>query len=385
VASKNPRGKTMRYVHAVATFSQTVWAIRQETLEVMQSVLRQRSEGARWSAENIRNQIAEANAANGYVPVARGGARFLAIDNDPGLPVGKGGGILMERPTGERNFAASGSVGVSPMVGIICHRMSIMEEVSGAGAGASIQRLTAQFRQALDDSNCKAIVFDVDSPGGSVDGVMELASEIYDARNQKPVIAVVNSMCCSAAYWMASAASQIMITPSGQSGSIGVYVSHEDISEALKKEGIKVSIIKAGKYKTEGNPTEPLPDEARAALQSKVDDYYSLFIKAVAQNRGTSQAAVRGGYGQGRSLSATDSVKQGLVDGVGTLDDVLGSLGIKVSGKRRSKMDNLQQTARRRQLAMMRAGAMPASAADPRSLTARRRQLAMMRAGVVPR
>jgi capsid assembly protease len=347
----------MKYLHALASLSQSPWALREETFTTMQNLLLQRSEGARFSHEEIRDRIAEANDANGYVPsIARGGARFLAAGHELGLPVGKGGGIAMEKLTGERNSAAPNSVALIPIVGIISHRMQMMQEVSGAGAGASIQKLTAQFRQALDEPSCKAVVLDCDSPGGSVDGVMELASEIYNARNQKPVIAVVNSMCCSAAYWLASSASQIMISPSGSVGSIGVYMCHEDISEALKRAGVKVTYIKAGKYKTEGNPSEPLADEARASLQNNVDAYYSLFVKAVARGRGTDQAAVRGGYGQGRSVLATDAVKQGLVDGVGTLDDVLGSLG--VSSRRQPQMAS-RQNARRMQLSMMKSGMDP--------------------------
>jgi capsid assembly protease len=316
----------MKYAHAITEFYQTPWAIKEETLTAMHSLLLQRSEGARWSTEEIRERIAEANASNGYVPLARDGGRFLAASDGAG-------GILMEGSNGRRNSAAPGSIALLPIVGIISHRMSGMTAMSGPGAGASIQKMTAQFRQALADDNCKAIVFDVDSPGGSVDGVPELASEILSARSYKPLIAVVNTMCCSAAYWLASAASDMVCTPSGQAGSIGVYMTHQDESEALKREGIKVTLIKAGKYKTEGNSAEPLPDEARAALQSKVDDYYQLFVKAVAQNRGTSQAAVRDGYGQGRSLMASDALKQDLVDRVGTLDDVLANLGVRVIGK----------------------------------------------------
>ena len=172
-------------------------------------------------------------------------------------------------------------------------------------------------------------MFDVDSPGGSVAGITELASEIYNSRGKKPTTAVVNSMACSAAYWLASAAKEVVCTPSGQAGSIGVYMIHQDVSEAYAKEGVKNTIIKAGKYKTEGNPYEPLSDEARAALLSNVEDYYGMFVRGVAQNRGTTQAAVRDGYGQGRSLLATDAVKQNLVDRVGTMDDVLGKYGVK--------------------------------------------------------
>jgi signal peptide peptidase SppA len=317
----------MKYSRIVAEFYSRAWALREETLFAMQELIRlQAFAAAKWTAEEIRQRIDAANAENGYLAEHHGGARFVAQDRfddaQESLP--------MQAANGKRNSAAPGSVAVIPITGIISHRMNMMSQLSGAG-GTSIEKLTAQFRQALGDTNCKAIVFDVDSPGGSVEGVMELASEIYDARKQKPITAVVNSMACSAAYWLASAASEVVCTPSGQAGSIGVYVTHQDESKALENDGIKITVIKAGKYKTEGNPSEPLSDEARAAFQSKVDDYYGMFVKSIAQNRGTSQAAVRDGYGQGRSLLATDAVKQGLVDRVGTMDAVLGKYGVKSS------------------------------------------------------
>jgi signal peptide peptidase SppA len=365
----------MNYPYALASFHNTLWAIRESTLEAMQSLLLQRSEGTRWSSEEIRDRILESNIANGYMPIARDGARFLGSENS--------GGILMEGPNGQRNSAAPGSVGVIPMVGIISNRMSMISNVSGPGAGASIQKMTAQFRQALDDDQCKAVIFDCDSPGGAVDGVQEFASEIFSARGYKPIIAVVNSMACSAAYWLASAASTLVITPSGTAGSIGVYMTHFDESEALKQAGIKVTFIKAGKYKVEGNSAEPLPGEARAALQSKVDDYYGSFLRAVAQNRGTSQTAVRDGYGQGRSVLANDALQQGLVDRVGTLDNVLAGLGVRIGGKRGgAKSENgrrLSATNHQLELEMMRAGATPSTQGDRLSL--RRHQLALMHAG----
>jgi signal peptide peptidase SppA len=310
----------MKYARIVAEVCSRAWAMREETVWAMQELIRLQASGVKWSAEEIRERIAASNAANGYVPVRRGGARFLCFDQE----------LEMEAASGRRTKAAPGSVALIPVMGVIAHRMSSMD-ISGPG-GTSIQQLTADFRQALGDGNCKAIVFDVDSPGGSVEGVMELAGEIYDARKQKPITAVCNSMACSAAYWLAAAASEVVCMPSGQCGSIGVYMLHQDESEALKKDGIKITIIKAGKFKAEGNPSEPLSPEAYDAFLGKVNSYYGMFVKAIAQYRGTSQAAVRDGYGQGRSLLASDAVKEGLADRVGTLDDVLQKHGVKSGG-----------------------------------------------------
>jgi signal peptide peptidase SppA len=312
----------MKYARIVAEVCSRAWAMREETVWQMQNLLRLQAEGVKWSVEEIRERIAASNLASGYVPRKRGGARFLspgtqAFDQE----------LEMEAASGRRSKAAPGSVALIPVMGVIAHRMSSLD-ISGPG-GTSIQQLTADFRQALGDGNCKAIVFDVDSPGGSVEGVMELAGEIYDARKQKPITAVCNSMACSAAYWLAAAANEVVCMPSGQCGSIGVYMLHQDESEALKKDGIKITIIKAGKFKAEGNPSEPLSPEAYDAFLGKVNDYYGMFVKAIAQYRGTSQAAVREGYGQGRSLLANDAVKQGLADRVGTLDDVLQKHGVK--------------------------------------------------------
>lgn len=315
----------MKYSRIVAEFYRRVWVIREETLVAMEGLLRQQASGTKWTPEEIRERIAAANAASGYLGHECFEARFLAFDDEP-MPM---------LAAGKRNAAKPGSVAVIPMTGIISHRASMMSEISGGGGG-SVQNLTAQFRQALADTNCKAIVFDVDSPGGSVEGVVELAQEIYNARKQKPITAVCNAMACSAAYWLASAASELVCTPSGQCGSIGVFMMLQDVSEALKSEGVAINLIKAGKYKAEGHPSQPLSDETRAFLQSQVDSVYTMFVKAVAQQRGTSQAAVRDGMGQGRSLLAADAVKAGLADRAGTLDDVLEKLGVKASGTRAS-------------------------------------------------
>jgi signal peptide peptidase SppA len=319
----------MKYSRIVAEFYRRTWALREETFIDMQNLIRQQAAGMKWSMEEIRERIAAANLASGYLGHQSLEARYIVGFDDEPMPM---------LAAGKRNAAAKGSVAVIPMTGIISHRMSMMSEISGGGGG-STQALTAQFRQALEDGNCKAIVFDVDSPGGSVEGVTELASEIFEARKVKPITAVFNAMGCSAAYWLASAASDLVCTPSGQCGSIGVYMALQDESEALKNEGIKITILKAGKYKAEGHPAEPLSDDARNFLQSQVDTVYGMFVKAVAQQRGVSQATVREGMGQGRSLLASDAVKAGLADRVGTLDDVLEKYGVKKSAGARASAE----------------------------------------------
>jgi len=225
--------------------------------------------------------------------------------------------------------AGAGSVAVIPIYGIINQRYS--GDFSGP-SGTSIQNLTQQFRQAVNDPNVKAIVFDIDSPGGSVSGVDEFAVEVFQARGKKKISAVSNTLCASAAYYIGSQASEFCVSPSSLTGSIGVYSAHEDDSVALENLGVKVSLISAGKYKVEGNNFEPLSDEARTAMQAMVDDYYGMFVSAVARGRGVKVSAVKSGFGEGRVLTAKDAVASGMADKVATLDEVLAGYGVKQQG-----------------------------------------------------
>lgn len=214
-------------------------------------------------------------------------------------------------------------VAVLPLFGTIFPRANMMTDISGA---TSAERFGAQFAQLVDDPEVDAIVLDVDSPGGQVGGIAELSKQIFDARGKKPIVAVANHWMASAAYWIASAADEIVVTPSGEVGSIGVFSVHEDISGALEKEGIKLSIISEGKHKVEGNPYQPLGDEARAAIQTRVREVYDAFVEAVARNRGVEPDAVRNGFGEGRMAGARQAVEWGMADRIGTLQDALEGL-----------------------------------------------------------
>ena len=215
------------------------------------------------------------------------------------------------------------TVAVLPLFGTIFPRANMMTDMSGA---TSAERFGQQFASLVDDPAISAIVLDVDSPGGQVSGVQELSQMIFDARGKKPIIAVANHCMASAAYWIGTSADEVVVTPSGEVGSIGVFTVHEDMSAALEKAGLKVTFISAGKYKVEGNPYEPLGDEAKAAIQESVSETYNDFLDAVARNRGVSASDVRVGYGEGRMLSARQAVKAGMADRIATLDETINRL-----------------------------------------------------------
>src|SRR5581483_8663120 len=115
---------------------------------------------------------------------------------------------------------------------------------------------------------------------------------------------VANTQIGSAAYWLASQAHEIVASPSSEVGSVGVYQLHRDVSKAMDAAGVKHTLVSAGKYKVEGNPYEPLAGEARDAVQQVVDDYYGMFVKAVADGRGNEPPPTDGtAFGGGRMFT----------------------------------------------------------------------------------
>ncbi len=181
-------------------------------------------------------------------------------------------------------------------------------------SSASTEEISLMVRNAISNPEVKSIILDIDSPGGQVEGVQELATEILAARKVKPIVASINALAGSAAFWLAAQASQIAITPSGSAGSIGVFMLHFDISEMVANEGVKPTFIFAGERKTEGNEFEPLAEDALAHFQAQVDITNAAFVAAVAKGRGVSTGRVNANFGQGRVFMAEESVRRGLAD-----------------------------------------------------------------------
>lgn len=244
-----------------------------------------------------------------------------------------------------RTGGRTGAVAVIPVVGAIMQRANAMREM--CDGGTSTQNISKALREALADETVGSIVLDIDSPGGSVYGIAELAAEIRGAG--KPVLAVANSLAASAAYWLGCAAREFYCTPGGEVGSIGVWMAHEDWSRALEEAGVRTTLISAGKYKVEGNPYGPLEADAREFMQSRTDDYYAAFTRDVAKGRSVTVEQVRTGMGQGRVLGASQAKTENMIDGVMTFDQVIrqaqrvAAADASASGSRRSLHDQQRQ------------------------------------------
>lgn len=228
---------------------------------------------------------------------------------------GKSGARAADEP-----YEVEDGVAVIRVYGVLDKRMNMFSEMSG---GTSYELLQTQIRQAMVDPRVHALLLDIDSPGGSVDGVQTVAGEIYAARNQKPIVAFANGQMASAAYWIGSAAHQIVAPPTAMVGSIGTRMVHRDLSGQDEQRGIKRTVIYSGKYKNVGSDAGPLSPADREELQAISDTYYDLFVEGVAQNRGRDSETVHDKMGDGKTFIGKKALKAGLIDQIGTFAEAL--------------------------------------------------------------
>jgi signal peptide peptidase SppA len=269
-------------------FSQSIWSIRPEVLRVLTEVAR--------------------------LPIIQGADSIEALSK------------VAPKAANSRVAPAGGSsVAIIPLQGIITPRGGLLALLMGGGYGG-LTGFRESLREAMCDEDVASILLVVDSPGGLIDLVPETAAEIRAAGENKKIVAIANTEASSAAYWLASQASELVVTPSGMVGSIGVFVRHEEISRMAEMEGVKITTIRAGKFKSEVNRYEPLTDEAEAHLQGMVNTTHDMFLADVAAGRGAKVADVRGGYGEGRVILAEEAVQLGMADRVATLEQVISDM-----------------------------------------------------------
>lgn len=216
-----------------------------------------------------------------------------------------------------------GDVAVIDMCGPITYRDTWFSAYFG---GATIETMQVQLRAALADPAVRMIVFRCDSPGGSVEMVPEFADEVFAARGQKPLIAIADTMICSAAEWIAAQTNMTYVSATSCIGSIGVYTMHWDVSDWLAKAGIKITYIAHGDHKVDGNDSEPLSDDVRATIQASVDEIGAMFDAAMARGRGVTTKAVLDTFGQGLTFSGKKAIGIGLADKMGTFNQVMTKL-----------------------------------------------------------
>lgn len=230
----------------------------------------------------------------------------------------------------QQGYEVIDGVAVLPIVGVISKRMNLMQQISG---GVSSELVARDLKAIIADPAVTAIILQIDSPGGTVDGTETLANLVRQAAAIKPCIAFADGTMASAAYWIGSAASEIYIADSVTAvGSIGVVATHQDISAAEAARGVKTTEITAGKFKRTASQFGALTESGKQSIQDQVDYLYSIFVQAVAENRGVSTEAVLQDMADGRMFIGQQAIDAGLVDGVSTLDALIAKLSQQGAG-----------------------------------------------------
>ena len=251
----------------------------------------------------------------------------LGISNREGLS----GPAVMNGDDRRRgaNLVTPEGIAVIPVFGTLVKRAGAIEAASGL---TSYGHLEDRIMDAATDPAVRAVLLDIDSPGGEAAGVFDLSDLVFEARSLKPVWAVADEEAFSGAYAIASAVERLIVPRTGGLGSIGVIAAHVDRSARDAMEGFRTTTVYAGARKNDFNPHETLKDGARRTLQTEVDRVYGLFVDTVARNRGLTIDAVRAT--EARLFFGEDAVAAGLADEVGTLRDALAALAANLAEPR---------------------------------------------------
>jgi ClpP class serine protease len=274
----------MRYPHLLATLRAARWAIHPATLHAIAETLDQRLRGA---------------------PHADLPAPQTPISNLP-TPISN---------------SPTPALAIIPLHGIIARRMSAME--MECGGGRSLELIEQDIAAAIADPAVSEILLHIDSPGGTITGVPELHRRILRWREEKPIYAYTDGLCASAAYWIATACTALIATPSAEIGSVGVYMYALDTSVATAAAGFRPVLVKAGDRKAEGIRGLPIEPATIAAWQEEVDELYAAFVGDIlAQRPGIPTEAL-----QGQCHFAPAALAAGLIDAtVNDLDELLAQL-----------------------------------------------------------
>jgi len=210
-----------------------------------------------------------------------------------------------------------GGVAVVPVTGPIFRYTDFFTDISG---GATIESLSKDFAAALNDSAVSSIVLNIDSPGGEVAGVNEFAQMVFEARGRKPIVAYVDGLGASAAYWIASAADEIVADATAMIGSIGVVAAWPNPE---KKSAREIEFVSSQSPKKRPNPTT---ESGKDQIQAMVDDLADVFVETVARNRRVSAETVLSDFGQGAVFVGQKAVEAGLADRLGSFEQVISDL-----------------------------------------------------------
>ena len=208
-------------------------------------------------------------------------------------------------------------VAIIPVTGPLFRYANLFTAISGA---SSYELIARDFTAALENPQIKGIILDIDSPGGEVNGVSELSNMVYAARGKKPVVAYASGDAASGAYWIASAADEIVVSETSALGSIGVVGVYRG------KSGKSAEAVEIVSSQSPHKRLDPTTDDGRSRLQIRIDSMADVFIETIARNRNVSAENVQNHYGGGDVMIGAKAVSAGLADRIGSLEGLIAEL-----------------------------------------------------------
>ena len=292
-------------LRALQLLTSQAWAIRREALEQMIAI----------AERDVDAMMGEALGLDGGKTFYAPNGIDRALDHHALFAA-----PATAHPQSDRIGVRDG-VAILPIIGPLCRYASFFQEVCGM---TSYQLAAEDFRIAIEDPAVRAILLHLDSPGGETNGCSELAAFIHAHRGVKPIVAMVSDGAASAAYWIAAAADEIVVSPSAYVGSIGVYWEIEDSTERDAARGLRrFRVVSSQSPNKVPDPEDPA---GKAVLQRAVDEFADAFIGAAAAYRGMDPAALIAAGDGGAVFIGRFAVERGLADRVSTTEAVMAEL-----------------------------------------------------------
>ena len=234
------------------------------------------------------------------------------------------GGVMHQEETPPRFrevVVQRGGRAVSDRIVLITMRGLISSSIPGNVSDSMVEDMRAALQQARDDSRVKAIVLEIDSPGGEVTASDEIYNAVVKARAKKPVVVYMDSLAASGGYYVSCGGKFLMANETTITGSIGVIIQTLNYEQLFNKVGLASVVFKSGKFKDILNGARPMTPEERELIQSFVMQTYDKFLGIVAKERGLPADLLRNSIADGRILSGKDALNSKLIDGLGQIDD----------------------------------------------------------------
>jgi protease IV len=214
-----------------------------------------------------------------------------------------------------------GNRGNSEKIVVIALRGIISSSLPGNVGDSMVDDMRYALEQAREDDNVRAIVLEIDSPGGEVTASDVIYNAVVRARARKPVVVYMDSLAASGGYYVACGGKYLIASDTTITGSIGVIIQTLNYEQLFNKIGLASVVFKSGKFKDMLNGARPITPEEREYVQSFVMGTYEKFLGIVSKERNLSADALRNSIADGRILSGRDAQEHKLIDGLGQIED----------------------------------------------------------------